>query len=100
MTDSADLSASFGRRSRVQTRASGAQRFRERLRRVAGQDMLGDCADDPRQAPDSTCRAVGAPERDDRWSPRRTLAFVVIASAVLWGLIGMAVYAIVALVNR
>ena len=36
--------------------------------------------------------ALPAPVPDERWSPRRTLAFVVIASAGLWGLLGLIAY--------
>ena len=100
MTDSANLSASFGKRARVQTRATGPQRFHDRLRRVAGRDSASARTGDVGQTSGRGGWGLEIPAEDDRWSPRRTLAFVVIASAGLWGLIAMAIYGSVMLLRH
>ncbi len=44
--------------------------------------------------------SVPAVSTDDRWSPRRTLAFVVAASTGLWGVIALIAYGGLLLLRR
>ncbi len=44
--------------------------------------------------------SVPAVPTDDRWSPRRALAFVVAASTGLWGVIALIVYGSLLLLRR
>ena len=68
MAMSSRVHPTFGRRGRVGTRAT------------------------PRGRALRSASALPVTSAEERWSPRRTLAFVIVLSAGLWGVIGLIAY--------